>query len=372
MMIGPFPRAIDRIDGGVAAAVTYLSQALVARPGIELIGVRLATGGLPPVESTKLGWHVEDLPLDRMSVSTLYLKQRYRFRELLRRFRPDVVHGQGVDLAGLLAVDSGRPAIITVHGILERCAQQQTNPIVRARARFSAWLTERPTIRRATDMIAISPYVSGYYRGEIRGRVHDIPNPVSPAFFQLERRPERGRFLYAGRIARGKGVLDLVHAVSRCESRIQRLVLAGASSDPAFDAVLRHAIRELGLDSLVELVGLLDEPALLDEFARAEALILPSYQETAPMVVQQAMAAGLAVVATDVGGIPHQIEQEVTGLLFRPGDVARLADLLTRFDVDPTLGPRLGRGGKSVATARYQSTAVAAATQGVYEERAHR
>ena len=92
--------------------------------------------------------------------------------------------------------------------------------------------------------------------------------------------------------------------------------------------MLRRIAGELGIAPKVEFTGLLDEPSLIREFERAEALVLPSFQETAPMVVQQAMAAGLAVVASRVGGIPYQIRHEVSGLLFEAGNVAAASDAI--------------------------------------------
>ena len=205
MMIGPFPRSPDRIDGGVAAATMYLCQALAAEPDMELIGVRICNGDGMPGEDRALGWPVADLALGNGSLSTLYRRQKRRFSELLARYRPDIVHAQGADLAGVLATGCGLPAVVTVHGLLGECARLQTHPAEKARAILSGLLTERPTVRRATDLISISPYVGRYYEGEIKGRVHEIPNAIAPRFFRLPRAPERGRLLFAGRIAKGKG-----------------------------------------------------------------------------------------------------------------------------------------------------------------------
>jgi glycosyltransferase involved in cell wall biosynthesis len=367
MMIAPFPRRIDRIDGGVAAATMYLSQALVARPDIELIGVRVVPGDGRDREDTALGWPVVDLPLGRMALTKLFLPQRRRLRELLRRYRPQVVHAQGADIAGLLAVKCGHPAVVTAHGMLAECARLQTDRVNRLRATVAAAVTERPTIRRARDLISISPYVTQHYRGEINGRVHDLPNAVGNAYFEVARRPERGRFLYAGRIANGKGLAELVRAAARRSSGVDTLVLAGATPDRKFEDQLRDEIRALGLSDRVRLTGLLSERELLEEFATAEALVLPSHQETAPMVVQQAMAAGLPAIATRVGGIPHQIEHENSGLLFEPGDEAALAALLARVAGDSTLAGRLGDAARLTALSRFRAAAVAAGTVNVYE-----
>jgi glycosyltransferase involved in cell wall biosynthesis len=285
---------------------------------------------------------------------------------LIRRYDPDIVHGQGADLAGLLAVGCGRPSVVTVHGLLSECAKFQSGLVSRLRAKLAASATERPVIGRAPHLIAISPYVAEYYAREIRGIVHHIPNPVAPGFFQVARRPERGRLIYAGRIANGKGLVELLHAAARSPSAVSQLVLAGATPEPSYERRLRDLVKSLALQDRVTFAGLLTERQLLDEFARAELLVLPSHQETAPMVVQQAMAAGLAVIATTVGGIPHQIQHNVTGLLFEAGDVDTLAGLMGRVGADASLSRRLGDSAKTVAASRYRAHTVAQATLSVY------
>jgi len=132
--------------------------------------------------------------------------------------------------------------------------------------------------------------------------------------------------------------------------------------------MLRDLAEGLGIASVVKFAGLLSEPSLSREFALAEALVLPSFQETAPMVVQQAMAAGLAVVASAVGGIPSQVQHEVNGLLFPAGDTGRLSDLLARLKDEKDLSERLGRAAKAHAEANWRATAVANATIDVYRD----
>ena len=367
MIVGRYPASPKQIDGGVAAANLYLSQALVRQSNLSLVGVRLVDDGDKPVVQGDFDWPMVDLPLDRSSVTTLYKRQKRRFAQLLKDFSPEIVHGQGLDVAGLLAVRSGLPSLVTVHGVLHECAKFQSTLAARARARLSVFLTERPSIRYATDVVAISPYVSQYYSGRIYGRVHEIPNPVAQEFFQIRREPEPGRFLFAGRISRLKGIVELVQAVADVANKVETLVLAGSSPDKEYERQVRSLVRRCGVESQVHFAGLLDEPALREEFSRAEALVLPSYQETAPMVVQQAMAAGIAVIATRVGGLPYLIDHDVSGLLFAPGDVKALADLLGRFHDNSALGERLGKAARGVANTSFRAEHVARATRDVYE-----
>ncbi len=84
------------------------------------------------------------------------------------------------------------------------------------------------------------------------------------------------------------------------------------------------------------------------------------------MVIQQAMAAGLPVIATSVGGIPDQIENELTGLLFEPGDIKRLSELITRMTDRPETGRCMADAAKTIAVARFRASSVAKETISVY------
>jgi glycosyltransferase involved in cell wall biosynthesis len=366
LMVGPYPRHHGRFVGGVAAAMTYLSEALATEPGVELLGVRIGGGSDGTSDASGFAWPVRNLPLGKYSLISLYRRHLEAFRGIVNDFQPDIVHAQGTDVAGYLAVRCGRPVVVTVHGLLAECARYQTNPVAKVRATVTALLTERNTVRRAPYLIAISPYVARYYRSEIKGSVFDIPNAVSPAYFNLERTPEPGRLLYAGRIANGKGLPNLLRVASLNRLAVRHIVLAGANHEARSGNYLRNLVVKLGLADVVEFAGLLDERALMREYSCASALVLPSFQETAPMVVQQAMAAGVPVVATSVGGISEQIQDDVTGLLFEPGDEGRLSLLLARLGNERELGEKLSRAARKTADLHYRATSVARSTLAAY------
>ncbi|TAK51506.1 MAG: glycosyltransferase family 1 protein [Gammaproteobacteria bacterium] len=366
MMIGVFPPSPYRIDGGVAAAMTYLCQALNTNKNVDLVGVRICAAGWCGAEQAPFEWPIVDAPLSRLAFSTCFWRERQQLRKLIHRFQPDIVHAQGVDPEGWIALSCGVPSVVTVHGLLWEQARLEPKSLQRVRGALKAALLERLTVRASREIIAISPYVTEYYGKSIGGRVHQIPNATAPDYFRVRRAPERGRILFAGRVIHRKGVADLVQAVSKCSEAVSKLVLAGSTPDSDFLSHLRERIRMLGLESRCEFAGHMDESSLLQEFARAETLVLPSYQETAPMVIQQAMAAGLAVVASRVGGVPYQVEHDVSGLLFESGNTQQLAHQLRRLHMEPSLGERLGAAAREHAAASFSADMVADATYKAY------
>ncbi len=102
-------------------------------------------------------------------------------------------------------------------------------------------------------------------------------------------------------------------------------------------------------DPRIEIVRAVENSELLRRLPRARMLVLPSRCEGMGRVLIEAMAAGLPVVGSTAGGIPHWIRDGETGLVFRSGDADELADRLRRLLADPALCERMGQAGARIA-----------------------
>jgi glycosyltransferase involved in cell wall biosynthesis len=118
-------------------------------------------------------------------------------------------------------------------------------------------------------------------------------------------------------------------------------------------AALATRIEEAGLHDRVVLTGRMTSDAVARELADADALVAPSVptsggkREGIPVVLMEAMAAGLPVVASRLSGIPELVTDGTDGLLVPPGDVGAIADALERLAGDPALRRRLGTAGRA-------------------------
>src|SRR5439155_17641773 len=112
------------------------------------------------------------------------------------------------------------------------------------------------------------------------------------------------------------------------------------------------------------LLGHRDDVA--ERLAAADIFVLPSRSEAFPNALLEAMAAGLPVVASAVGGILEIVEHGRTGLLVPPGDASALADRLMRVMADPALGRRLGDRARAEVEAQYSFDRMVAAFEDVY------
>ncbi|WP_410808847.1 glycosyltransferase family 4 protein [Micromonospora sp. 067-2] len=156
------------------------------------------------------------------------------------------------------------------------------------------------------------------------------------------------RLLCVAAVTRHKGHDVLVDALSTLAGLPWTLVCAGTlTREPELVRRLRDRLTEAGLTDRVRMTGPLTGAALDDAYVGADLLVLPSRGETYGMVVTEALARGLPVLGTEVGGLPealgHAPDGDRPGLLVPPGDPAPLATALTRWLGDDTLRARLRR-----------------------------
>jgi glycosyltransferase involved in cell wall biosynthesis len=175
-----------------------------------------------------------------------------------------------------------------------------------------------------------------------RGAVRVVPNGLDVSAVPTAASPGEG-FLYAGRLSHEKGVGVLVKAVAR--ARGVRLAIAGTG--PEEDA-LRGAAAASAPDR-IEFLGVLPREELLRRVRASRAVVLPSlWYENAPMSALEALASGVPVVASAIGGLPEIVREGESGLTAPPGDVSALADRLELLAADASLARTLGAGGRKL------------------------
>ena len=181
-------------------------------------------------------------------------------------------------------------------------------------------------------------------------RVVCIPNPV-PVVDEGRAPPCRNVVLFLGRLERRKGVFDLLDAIATLRAPIPdiRLVCAGEGD---LESVARYA-KQLGIEDAVDLPGWIGPAEKQSLMGRAAILVLPSYAEGLPVCLLEAMAAGLPVVATAVGGIPDVVSEGVNGLLFTPGDTVALQRLVRRLLLDRELSMRIATAAQETVRHRF-------------------
>lgn len=223
--------------------------------------------------------------------------------------------------------------------------------------------TVRWMLRRVDRVVLLTEGWCAWLQAlEPAARCRVVRNPVALAPQPPAPRP--GQVLFLGRLWREKGIDDLLRAAGRIAPQVPalRLVCAG---DGEIDRV-RTLAAELDLTARVELPGWLDGEAKASALREAAVFVLPSYAEGLPMGVLEAMAQGVPVVASDVGGVREALGD--AGLLVPAGDVAALADALRTLLLDPARAAALGQAGRARAQALFAPAQVRASLAALYGE----
>ncbi len=367
-LVGLYPAPGGKAPGGVRAVMHSLTGGLQAYEDLQVHVVHchsdVQQGAI--LRTGKATVHYLSLPRQRLVPNTLASIVRVQ-RELCRLV-PDVVNTHAAHYT-IAALRAGFPTAYTIHGVVHREAEVYQGTW-RDRVRFllETWC-DRYAVARVRHIVAISPYVLKEYRGRSRATFHRIENPLDSRWFDLENEEQPGQLLYAGTIDERKNVLGLLRAFDLVRRRMPaaRLRIAGRTTNAAYNRKVQDYVRCAGLDSNVEFLGLQDGASMLREYARCAAVLLASVQETAPMTVIEAMAAGKPVVANQVGGLADLVEDGRSGFLIGPDDTASFANRVVELLSDASLRQRMGLRARQLAQ-RFRVQHVAAQYRQLYYE----
>ena len=208
----------------------------------------------------------------------------------------------------------------------------------------------RMVLRRAVAVVANSPSLAALSQRTDPFPVAVIPNGVDASVFQPAARVPRSagqpfRLLFVGRLVEQKNLKSVLAALAF----LQRSSVE-ASLDVVGDGPLRRDMEalasSLGVGGQVMWHGWLEKPALVQLYQRADCFVNPSLYEGMPNTVLEAMACGLPVVASRIGGNDDLVVDEATGHLTQLGDDAGFAQRLAALARDPVLAARLGAAGR--------------------------
>ena len=372
------------------------------KPMIAHVVYRLDTGGMERVlvtviNQTKLRYRHAVICLDGFgalrnqiedaNVPCLALNKRpgkdwrcyFRLWKALRKLKPDLVHSYNfgaLDAAPVAKLAGVRRTVHAERGRDARDPHGENRKYRYLRRLLSPFIDRFLTVSRdlqdwLTDRVGIDP-----------SRVEFIANGIDPANYVVASgknaaRPILGDFAPPGTIVIGSvGRLDPVKDQAGLISAFEllreslpetreflRLVIVGEGTQRS---VLEAKITQLGLSDHVCLLGNRDDvPQILPEF---DIFALSSIAEGMPGVLLEAMAAGLPVVATDVGGVSEVVSASMTGLLVTAGNPQALAKALAEYVSDETLRLRHGQAGRERVETGFSLDDMMSAYIALYDE----
>ncbi len=327
--------------GNVTAATTLFNQGL--GEDIELIPLSTTAASNPPP------------PLTRRAVVAAGRFTRFwrlaRTCDAILLFASDGSSFVEKGAMCLAAVALGKPTILRPGG--GRLAQQCE------RSRIFAWWV-RVVLRRVTVVTCQTSYWVDFARSMTDGTtcVVEIGNGVSVHSLPGERKRGTLQVGFLGHTTKEKGIFDALSAFQRVrihEPRA-RLHVAGGGRDRSQFGV---EVERLCLTDHVVFHGWLPRERVGSFLQTLDVLVLPSYAEGLPNALLEAMAVGVPVVATAVGGITDLIRRSGGGILVEPGDVESIARAVTTLLSDQCLADEIGRKGQRFVRERHDVKVVA-------------
>ncbi|MGR6962958.1 glycosyltransferase [Geodermatophilus sp. URMC 61] len=344
---------VDSLDGGGAERYVVDLAVALRRRGWP-VHVACSVGGIRAAALADAGVPVTVL-LDELVKRRVSGRYERALTQLVADLRPAVVHAHlfASAAAAVHAVrDRSVPLVVTEH---------TEGPWRDGRARAVSGLVYRD----ADLVVAVSSairdlLVTGYGVAPERVEVLLPTTAAPPVVASRSADPGRPVVGVVGRLVPEKGVDVFLRAATLASAVVPqaRFLVVG---DGPLRPDLEHRAAVLGLADAVTFTGYRsDAPRLL---AGLDVLAVPSRSDGSPLVVCEAMAAGVPVVASRVGGLPDLIEDGGSGLLVRPGEAEDLARALVSLLLDPEAARRLGARGRRLAAGRSHERLVDRMTQ---------
>jgi glycosyltransferase involved in cell wall biosynthesis len=363
-VVAPAIRVLHVINGEHYAGAERVQDLLAAELGAERVEVSfvcLKAGKFAEARQSRAPLHF--IPMR----GRFDLRAVWKLVKLVRNGRFDLLHSHGPRSALVASLASTITGVPLVHHVHSPTGNDTTN---RLRCRLNA-LVERFTLRRATALVAVSESLGRQMgeRGLAEGKLSVVPNGV-PSRKASPGRSDENACWTLGTVAlfrprKGLEVLLCSIAQLRAEGCAVRLRAVGGFETPEYERQIRALASELGLDDAIDWVGFTRD--VDSELAQIDLFVLPSlFGEGMPMVVLEAMSAGLPVVSTRVEGIPEVIRDGVDGLIAEPNDADSLCDAIRRFVGGELDAAAFGRHARQRHADRFSARAMATGVAQVY------
>lgn len=349
---------------GVTVVTERSVRGLVARgwtvdviaPRYPKVSTIKQAGIAPPNTSRVIVHSVPSVPAPRYPELRVAFPAPWRINAIVRNFAPDIVHCVTEFTIGRVgmsaAARAGIPIVTSYHTDFGRYAQ------LYGFGRTGRWVEQylgamhRAADRTFTPSAAAKSSLAqlGVTAVDVWGRGVDL-STFRPDRRSADLRTRLGlqgafTFLYVGRLAREKSVDVVLSAfrllTERMGHKTLRLVVAGSGPE-------EPALREMAPAGTVFLGNLDRDRELPTLYATADAFAFASTTETLGLVVLEAMASGLPVIAAPAGGVAEHLRDNVNGLAFPAGDVGALASAMHTMATTAGLRERLSTGAAETA-----------------------
>ncbi|OQA24493.1 MAG: putative teichuronic acid biosynthesis glycosyltransferase TuaC [Verrucomicrobia bacterium ADurb.Bin345] len=350
--------------GGAEHVAWYLARE-AARSGEWDVGVWTSDiGGRLPAEEESDGLHILRVPARKkewtrhsaIELGRFYLSARRGAAAAMARFRPDYTLAHFSFPAGLLARhlrrQFGIPYDVVLHGSDVPGYQPERFGLV--------YPLLRQVVRRvwsdAAHVVAVSEELKDLaLKTWPGGTIEVIGNGVDTERFHPREesglRSEKLKVVIVAQLIERKGIQYFLEALVRLDDPIRQRVSVEVYGTGPYADTLKDRAQARGLSGTIQFRGLAPHDKIPELLRDADLFVLPSLQEGLPLALLEAMASGVAILATRAGGIPNVLTDGRNALLADPADAPALAAALARIVSDSELRARLRKAARESAMA---------------------
>jgi glycosyltransferase involved in cell wall biosynthesis len=259
--------------------------------------------------------------------------------------------------------------VLTQHGIMSEEYKYAVNLRDKLQSQFKGFV-ERNVFPLFNNVIFISDYNRNLFpRKSIIGE--KIYNPVNPIFFTRTKvSGQMNAISYVGRINKNKNLSIVLLALARLkkESIDFTLHVVGGYKDNYYEEEVNTIVNENDLSGQVIFYGWQTQEQILQVHEKCRIFVLPSQQETMPVVVGEAMALGKVVIASNVGAVSEMVTDNSSGFLFKRNDLEQLCSLLKRLHNNTELIETTSTNAMREAREKFHPDSIAAKTYEFYSK----
>ena len=358
IQIGSYPLSPECIHGGVEASVYGLAQALAKDYIVDVFDV-------PRIGEKDRVERYDNLTIHRYANPGSHNKDAVlRLSKIVRdiiALGPNVCHVHGTGAFSKQIYFSLQqhdiPLMLTVHGLLREEKKQALlrRPSLKALYQYIVQSRDEREILEAAPCIIVD---TAYVENKLREyglkhvpEIHVIPQGIDETFYTIKCNPKSDILLSVGAIGPRKGHLFTVEMFNRLRERgiDAKLRIIGSLADKAYYEILNRKIGDSKYRDDISLEVNLPREELLKAYANAKLFVLHSREESQGIVFAEAMATGLPVVATKIGGIPYVVADGKSGLLCPYGDVETMTDMVGQLMTDESRWRAFSRDAKAIA-----------------------
>lgn len=314
---------------GAQAAWSWVMGHLPPPPGVELHIACPVTRG--PWKNRSISYRGAMFHLIRClpgRCRTGFLLDPFMYKPLHMHLAPDLVHGWGTEDSHSIATLFLEPKwhVVQVQGVISEYRKHMQPLKLLA---YIAW-RERRTLRNAHSIFVESNYSGSVARKYCSPdtRIEVVQHPLRPHFLEasigIRRDPE---VLFVGSLSRGKGYLDAVRAFAKSVPSHYCLTIIGGAS-PACHRLLTEQVHASGIANRCKHIAQAPVDTIIRHMQSSSIFLLPSYMDTGPTALKEALAMGLWPVCYDNSGPRELITRYGYGSLARTGDTGHLGDML--------------------------------------------